>query len=102
LPILIARGDATSIADAGQLLAAVESEVRTQAALMRDVLYRFFLACARVAHAQRAPEAATESAHAALQVADDSSTPIPRHPTVGWPHPTDRETAELRSIASAP
>jgi len=69
---------------------------------MRDVLYRFFLACARVAQAQRAPEAAAELARAALHVADDPSTPIPRHPTVGWPHPTDGERAELRSIASAP
>jgi hypothetical protein len=100
--VLIARGDATSIDDAGQLLAAVESEVRIQAALMRDVLYRFFLACARVAYAQRAPEAAAELARAALHVADDISTPIPRHPTVGWPHATDGERAELRSISSAP
>jgi hypothetical protein len=90
----------TSIDDAGQLLAVVEPEVGTQATLMRDVLYRFFLACARVAHAQRAPEAAAELARAALHVADDTSTPIPRHPTIGWPDATDGERAELRSIAS--
>jgi hypothetical protein len=81
--VLISRGDTASIDQAGKLLTIVESAVRTQA-FLRDVLYRYFLACARVAHAQRAPEAAAELARAALQVADDTSTPLPRHPTVGW------------------
>ena len=98
--VLIYRGDTASIDQAGQLLAIVEPAVRTQA-FLRDVLYRYFLACARVAHAQHAAQAAAELACAALRVADDISTPLPRHPAVGRTHPTYAERAELHSIASA-
>ena len=94
--LLIARGDASSMTEAERVLCDYESTVEDMS-IMRDVVYRYCLARARVS-AARGHQSTAEWAAAALRVADEKKPSIPRHPTIGRPRTSDSETAELRRL----
>jgi hypothetical protein len=66
--------------------------------IMRDVVFRFLLASARLAHLRAEPRAA-DLAREALAVAAEAALSIPRHPDVGRPSATSGQLAELHRIA---
>jgi hypothetical protein len=96
--IILLRSGAIRLEEVSALLHAVEPEVRRQA-IMRNVVFRFLLASARVAHLRGDPGAAG-LAREALAVAAEASPSIPRHPDVGRPSATVAQLSELEEIAA--
>ena len=85
------------MAEAEQVLVDYESTLEHMS-IMRDVVYRYCLARARVS-AALGHRPTAEWATAALQVAAEKEPSIPRHPTIGRPSASETETAELRRLA---
>jgi hypothetical protein len=96
--IILLRGDLRRLDEVAALLDDVEPEVRSQS-IMRNVVFRFLLASARLAHRRSDPGAAELARHA-LAVAAETSPSIPRHPDVGRPSATPDQLAELNRIAA--
>jgi hypothetical protein len=94
--VILAGADHRRLDEAAALLAVAEPDVRQQA-IMRNVVFRFLLASARVAHLRRDP-AAIDIAREALAVAAETSPSIPRHSDVGRPSATAAQLAELERI----
>jgi aryl-alcohol dehydrogenase-like predicted oxidoreductase len=95
--LLYSKGDRASQLEAWQLLDAVEESAVGQGRLFRDAAIRYLVARARVATALRDPAAAS-FARAALEIADETTPSIPRHPTLGRPCASDELRFELTSI----
>jgi hypothetical protein len=95
--VILLRSDQSGLGEAADLLRAVEPDVRQQS-IMRDAVFRFLLASARVAH-RRGDPSARELAQDALAVAAEAKPSLPRHRDVGRPSATPAEVAELHRIA---
>jgi len=95
--VILSGGDLTRLDEVDDLLQAVEPAVEQQS-FMRDVVFRFLLASARVAHLRHDPDA-QRLARTALSVAAETAPSLPRHPDVGRPSTTTVQVAELERIA---
>lgn len=95
--MILSGGDLTRLDEVDDLLQAVELAVEQQS-FMRDVVFRFLLASARVAHLRHDPDA-QRLARTALSVAAETAPSLPRHPDVGRPSATTDQIAELERIA---
>jgi hypothetical protein len=81
--IILLGGDAARLNEVAELLQTVQPEVQRQE-IMRDVVFRFLLASARLA-SRRRDAVARQLANQALAVTAESVPSLPRHPSVGRP-----------------
>jgi len=94
--VLLAGGDAGRAAEVAGLLEAVRPHVQAQG-FMRDAVFRYLLASARIARLRHDP-AARQLARQALAVAAETTPALPRHPDVGRPRRSAAEIAELEQL----
>lgn len=96
--LILASGDSSRLPEVADLLRAVEPEVRQQS-FMRNVVFRFLLASARLAFLMHEPRA-RDLARNALEIAAETAPALPRHPTVGRVEAPDDDLEELKRIAA--
>lgn len=98
--LLLATRDSSGLGEAGQLLLTIRPEVE-RLTLLRNVVYRYLLASARLTHRAGNVDA-SELAKQALAVAVEPWPGPIRNQEIGRAKPTDEDLAELRMIASMP
>lgn len=96
--MLCERGDEDALEEATVLLDSVHEGI-VEMALFRDLVLRYLVVRAHVAHRRGEPEAATY-ARDALRVADETVPSLPRHPDLGRPFASDMLRQELGQIAT--
>lgn len=93
--LLIRKSDPASLSEAALLLDQDGPEIEQQGALFRNTAIRYLIARARLARALGDSSASTYAARA-LEIADETSPSLPRHPDLGRPNTTrDAERDEL-------
>lgn len=96
--LLIRKGDAASLAEAGELLDTDGPEIEEEGVLLRDRAIRYLIARTRLARGLGDPAAASGYASHALEVAAETTPTMPRHPDLGRPRMSDAERAELLAL----
>ena len=92
--LLIRKSDPASLAEATQLLDQDGPEIEQQGTLFRHTAIRYLIARARLARALVDANASVYAARA-LEIADETTPSLPRHPDLGRPNATDAERDEL-------
>jgi hypothetical protein len=95
--LLILKADPASLTEANELLDQDGPEIEQQGALFRNIAIRYLIARARVARALGDSSAATYAARA-LEIVDETTPSLPRHPDLGRLHATDAERDELTAM----
>lgn len=95
--LLIRKSDPASLSEAAQLLDEDGPEIEQQGAIFRNTAIRYLIARARLARALGDSSASIYAARA-LEIADETTPSLPRHPDLGRPNATDAEREELAAI----
>jgi hypothetical protein len=98
--LLLASGDTDRLDEVADLLEIVEPEFERQR-VFRNVVLRYLVASARLAH-RRHNRAAAQLARDALVVAAETTPPLPRRRSQGRPSASAELTQELHRIADGP
>ncbi len=93
----MAGGDRRRLDEVGALLDAYRPHLE-RTSFMRNLVYRYLLAAARVAHAP-GDQSARDIGRCGLAVLAETRPALSRHPTVRRATSTDAEFAELTAIA---
>ena len=97
--MLLHRGDPTNLREADERLDRSDESVE-QASMFRNLVLRYLVARARVAHGLGDRERARQYADDALEVAAETTASLPRHPDVGRPEATRDLINELRRLSA--